>query len=206
MVRSAQHRLVVRYHPWLVSLGLWLACTAGLRQALGLSPASLLRSRAVSNSAESAAANQLLLLKSEIELLLNASPATGESVDAQFLQAEICSKEKGAAQWVEEVVSEQKVCGKEAVEQVVQEAQRLLLQLDRSDGRPDLSAPVLANRFYALAATCLRTKVTYSIVTYIHRIPTASSALVWVSFFFRMYSSVKWFAIRGLHGLLLLVL
>ena len=54
-----------------------------------------------------------------------------------------------------------KVCesfGRQNVDEAMQRFQRLIQQLDRSDGRSDISYDVLSDRFYDFCGTCLRTK------------------------------------------------
>jgi hypothetical protein len=48
--------------------------------------------------------------------------------------------------------------GRSKVEQSIQIIQRLQLQLDRSDGRPDFTPDVLAEKYYDFLSTCLRTE------------------------------------------------
>lgn len=48
--------------------------------------------------------------------------------------------------------------GRDAVSAAIKIMQRFCLQLDRSDGRPDLPIAVLANKFYDFTSVCLRTE------------------------------------------------
>ena len=47
--------------------------------------------------------------------------------------------------------------GRNEVEAAIKAIQRFTLQLDRSDGRPDISLPQLAEKFDDFIATCIRT-------------------------------------------------
>lgn len=89
--------------------------------------------------------NGVLPLKSEVEMILDLKniqiPESIEKLD-----------------WYKEILKERENQGREAVQAAVSKMQRLTLQLDRSDGRPDINPDVLAEKFYSFAATCLRTE------------------------------------------------
>ena len=55
------------------------------------------------------------------------------------------------------VESKLDVKGRTQVENAIKNIQRLQLQLDRSDGRPDFTPDVLASKYYDFISTCLRT-------------------------------------------------
>jgi hypothetical protein len=59
------------------------------------------------------------------------------------LEVEVCGK------------AEQK--GRECVGESLQKLQRLVMQLDRSDGRRDIKTPEIALRYIDAISTCLRT-------------------------------------------------
>lgn len=58
--------------------------------------------------------------------------------------------------WYPSTVEQRKIRGREAVQSATQTIQRLIIQLDRSDGRSDMTSEVLANKFYDFLSTCLR--------------------------------------------------
>ena len=55
-------------------------------------------------------------------------------------------------------LTEYSVKGREAVGEQIKTIQRLQLQLDRSDGRPDFTSDILADKYYKFLSTCLRTE------------------------------------------------
>jgi hypothetical protein len=48
--------------------------------------------------------------------------------------------------------------GRDSVQASLKSIQRLMLQMDRSDGRPDLPSGLLASKHYDFVSTCLRSK------------------------------------------------
>jgi len=84
----------------------------------------------------------------EMELIMLAAD---ESMLA-MLSSEITSSSK-----FKEAENRCKLIGRASVDAALQRFQRLIQQLDRSDGRPDISYDQLADRFYDFIGTALRT-------------------------------------------------
>lgn len=63
------------------------------------------------------------------------------------------------AQWYDELMKQRQTSiGRESVQTALKNIQRLMLQMDRSDGRPDYSPGMLASRYYDFVGTCLRSQ------------------------------------------------
>ena len=80
------------------------------------------------------------ITSTEIELLLLHTDI-GESMKAQFPEA----------------IANSEVKGRESVDSAMQRYQRLVQQMDRSDGRPDISFDTLSERYFEFIGTCIRT-------------------------------------------------
>lgn len=90
---------------------------------------------------------ELVPLRTEAELLLDFDPSL--ILPDNLLQA----------QWYDELMKQRETSiGRESVQTALKSIQRLMLQLDRSDGRPDFSPGLLASRYYDFVGTCLRSK------------------------------------------------
>ena len=90
---------------------------------------------------------ELVPLRTEAELLLDFDPSL--ILPDNLLQA----------QWYDELMKQRETSkGRESVQTALKSIQRLMLQLDRSDGRPDFSPGLLASRYYEFVGTCLRSK------------------------------------------------
>lgn len=90
---------------------------------------------------------ELVPLRTEAELQLDFNPSL--ILPDNLLQA----------QWYDELMKQRKTSiGRESVQTALKTIQRLMLQLDRSDGRPDYSPGLLASRYYDFVGTCLRSQ------------------------------------------------
>jgi len=91
--------------------------------------------------------NELVPLRTEAELQLDFDPNL------------ILPDNLRNAQWYDELIKQRETSiGRESVQTSLKSIQRLMLQMDRSDGRPDLSPGLLASRYYDFVGTCLRSK------------------------------------------------
>jgi hypothetical protein len=88
--------------------------------------------------------NGLKILKSETEMILDNDKKTN-------LPNSIIESDS-----FKELIKIREIKDRSAVESSVNSIQRLILQLDRSDGRPDFTADVLASKYYNFVSTCLR--------------------------------------------------
>jgi len=85
------------------------------------------------------------LLRSNIEMLSGSS----------FLSSEV-EMDDAVYKQVQEAMASQK--GRESIDALVKSIQRLQLQLDRSDGRSDITSDVIADKYYEFLSACLRTE------------------------------------------------
>eukprot|EP01038_Epipyxis_sp_PR26KG_P012362 gene12362-16581_t len=85
------------------------------------------------------------VLKSEIEMVLDRN--NEESLPSNLLELN---------EYAEIIKVRENTTGREAVDKSIKAIQRLMLMLDRSDGRPDFTPDVLANKYYDFVSTCLR--------------------------------------------------
>lgn len=85
------------------------------------------------------------LLRSNIEMVDGSSFLSSEVEidDALYVQ-------------VQEAMTSQK--GRDSIDTLVKGIQRLQLQLDRSDGRSDITSDIIADKYYSFLSTCLRTE------------------------------------------------
>ncbi|KAJ1399594.1 hypothetical protein B484DRAFT_458303 [Ochromonadaceae sp. CCMP2298] len=91
--------------------------------------------------------NALLPLRNEAEMLIDADSSYEFPADIKD------------SVWVTELLkTRREATGREAVGESIATIQRLMLQLDRSDGRPDIKPDLLALKFNNFLGTCLRTE------------------------------------------------
>ena len=95
------------------------------------------------------------LLESQIQRLSN-SEITNTEMELILLHTDNIGDSAKSLPQYSEAIANMKMMGRESVDSAMQRYQRLVQQMDRSDGRPDISCDELSTRYFDFVGTCVR--------------------------------------------------
>ena len=96
-------------------------------------------------------------LEGQIQRLDNANEITSTEVELILLHTDHVGDSVKSLPQYSEASANMQMKGRESVDSAMQRYQRLVQQMDRSDGRPDISIDVLSDRYFDFIGTCVRT-------------------------------------------------